>query len=185
MDPEFPRQAYMMFVFMVSEGTMIGVYPLSTIFASPREAAIAVRELVASSAERDITVPEVGILVPVVLDRLLPMKEEYWDNPTQSYGIPERMNVFLPVANQPQMYKLLVTPSHYEKGTWYFSAVLPLLLSAGDDLIEKFMTTSDHPVDTRAKHAAIYLFQSPVSFNWVTGEEQEVEQASVDAKRLN
>ncbi len=169
---DFPEKAYMAYIVAQEGGRGSKVYPLTPIFYTLDEVAFYIRESEEHFLEsEEYSIQETGLLIPLHKDRLLPLKEEYWYGPTEHFDGLDRMRLFMGIPPKYQMYKLLVTPSGMDdEQNIFLDAVLPVLYSAPDRLIEGFLKTSDYPVLESAREVAIYSLGTPFRFNWQTEE---------------
>lgn len=117
--------------------------------------------------EGDIVIEDICTIVPITFHSLFPLRKEFWKSPTQHYDSNDRIKLLIQAISKYELYKLLVTPST-ENNFKNVSAAIPFYLSADNSLVEKFMLTSDWPVDPEAKYAAFYLLNKPKIFNWKT-----------------
>lgn len=172
-EPVFPKDAFIIvaILFNTKEQNITGILPLSTVFTAPEEVKVTLLDIVKNSKDQNFTLLTECMLIPIKLHALHSLKKEYWANPSIHYDTWDRIKQFLPVVNNPTLYHLLVTPSYIEeKQNPILQAALPLLNPNDTELIEKFMLTTDLPVDERAKSAAIYSLGKPMRFNWETKE---------------
>lgn len=183
--PQFPLRAYIVYFFMSEENKMSMVYPLESIYKTVSEIQSAAQNYAAALEEKDtMDIVHTAVIIPINFDRLYNLKQEFWDNPILHYDEIDRMRAFLHVAEKPQLYKLVVTPMWYEEEL-HLSAAIPFYISSADSEIDKFMFTSDYPVDERAKYAAIYTLGTPLRLNWKTGEISELTEKAVTEKVMN
>ena len=172
-DVEFPDKAYAVYIIAEDGERNPKVYPLTPIFYTLEEVAFYIRESEEHFLEsEDYSIQESALLLPLHLEKLWPLKEEYWHAPSQHYDGLDRIRLFMEVPKQYQLYKLLVTPSGIdEEHNVFLDAALPILASASasDKLLEEFLNRSDYPVLETAKNAALYSFGIPFRFNWQTG----------------
>ncbi len=173
LEPDFPQEAYLLFLFILHEGESVGMVPLDAIYRTPEDAADAVDDVIEQLGQSEhITIPEEALIMRVTLTTLFPMKQEFWKKPSLSYDQHARVKAFSPVARHPEFYSLLVTPFAYDDAisSWFFNATLPFLYNGQTDIVEQFMQTSDQVVEPRAKHSAIYQIEEKNRFNWKTKE---------------
>lgn len=116
-----------------------------------------------------LNIVDTSVIVPITLQRLYPLKREFWENPSVHYDAFDRLKGFWNAVERPNFYQLLVTPLWVNKEL-FFHAAIPFYVSSTDRDIESFMLTSDYPVDERAKFAALYTLGIPLRFNWKTGD---------------
>lgn len=182
LEPTFPDQAYLVFLFVLHQGQQVGLVPLDGIYKSTELAAKAVETVLSQlSQTQNITVAEEALIIPIAKEQLFKMRRDFWTTPTFTYDQHMRVRAFSPVAHYPEMYSLLVTPYVYDDTTneWHLSATLPFATKdKANDIIEQFMFNSDQIVEPRAKHAAIYRMGEKMQFNWRTGETKLIEQSA-------
>lgn len=106
------------------------------------------------------------IILPLRLSRLLPLKKEYWANPTAIFAESNRSSTFMKAIYNPSLFTMLVTPSK-EGDIWRYLAALPIPISSSDSVIEQFMLHSDWPVAETAKQCSIYTIEQPFLYDWV------------------
>jgi hypothetical protein len=181
LEPVFPDQGHIVFLFVLHEGQEIGLVPLDGIYETTEIAAKAVDTVLSQLSEtKNITVAEEALIIPITRKDLFHMQRSYWTTPSFTYDQPMRIRAFTPVAHYPEMYSLLVTPYVYndETGAWHLNATLPFLAKDNaKNVIEQFMLSSDQIVDPRAKHSAIYRLGEKMQFNWRTGQTKLIEQS--------
>lgn len=172
LEPPFPARAYAASVFIVGEEGVEFIYPLLSIYTDLTDLQHEIQTMVSARPLSDIEIPDISILIPLTLKERFPLKPAFWDKPLYDYGDLDRMRIFLRFFNTPEFYNLLVTPTYFDEKTndWSMWATLPFLQNASIKVVEQFMLHSKHPVDTRAKSAAIYSCTYPKRFNWKTGE---------------
>lgn len=178
LEPDYPKKAYIATLFLIYQ-EKINIFPLRGITTSLDETASYIKEIVDDFREKtdQIEIPEDCSLIPITFSSLLPLKKEYWDNPTDHYMTEERERLFINLYRNPLMHEMLVTPEYYDEDSdlWYLDATLPLKAGTPEPVIEQFMLSSTVQVDYRAKHAAIYTLSEPKRFNWLTKEVSKVE----------
>lgn len=182
LEPNFPLSAFVLMLFVTRGDEMTYLYPLSDLYTMLSDLPHTISNLVASlERETDLHIFDEVLLLPVNFNRLFLLRESYWQTPSEHFDMLHRVTSFLSVTKAPGLFQLLVTPSVVdESGKWFFSAALPLYHNTPTYLIEKFMQYSDHPVDTRAKSAALYTFSTVQQLNWQTGEMTILQQAKAD-----
>ncbi len=180
--PDFPIEAYMIIANLVHRllpKDYIQKYPFTNLVTTLDEA---VRDIIDLSkyadTKREIFIEDFCTLVPVTFHSLFPQREEFWGNPSQNYDTQTRTNLINQAVSRFELYKLLAT-AYIENGTKTIATAIPFYLSAENSLVEKFMLTSDWPVDPEAKYAAFYLFKEPKRFNWKTKELKDLSESSV------
>lgn len=179
LEPVFPKEAYILFLFVLHKDQAIGLVPLDGIYETVEEAADATHDVLQQLGETEhITVPEECLLVPITLHSLFPMKRGYWSKPTLSYDQQLRVKAFSNVADCPSLYNLLVTPYLYDEmnDIWHLNATIPLVGDEHTNIIERFMKNSDQIVEPRAKYSAVYSLGDKLQFNWQTKEVKSIDQ---------
>lgn len=175
--PDFPKDAYMIIAHINHKSLSrnnIQKYPFINLVTSPDEIIKDMSDLSKyADSKGEMFIEETCTIVPVTFHSLFLQREEFWGNPTQHYDQQDRIKLLIGAISQFEMYKLLAT-SYIENKIKTVAAAIPFYLSADNSLIEKFMLTSDWPVDAEAKHAAFYLFSQPKRFNWKTKEVTEL-----------
>jgi hypothetical protein len=181
LEPDFPKEAFIVFLFVMHEGQQVGLVPLDGIYETTDTAADAVETVLAQLSEtQHITVAEEALIIPITRHTLFDMQRGFWTKPTFSYDQHMRVRAFSPVAHYPEMYSLLVTPYVYDDKTklWHLSATVPF--ATKDDttgFIEQFMFTSDQIVEPLAKHSAVYRMGEKMQFNWRTKQTKTITQS--------
>lgn len=183
--PEFPKKAFLLFLFILQEDKVLSTIPMESIYTTPRNAAKAVLELIQNLRYSDttITIPEESLLLPLNYRSVVKLKKGYLNEPKFSYDSQNRLNMFNKVLNYPGLYSLLVTPFSYDDNLnkWHFNATLPILSHIKRTRVEGFMHKSNQKVEPRAKYAAIYQIEKKLRFNWQTCKIKEFDSS---AKRL-
>ena len=181
LEPVFPEEAYVVFLFVMHEGQQVGLVPLDGIYQSTEKAAKAVESILSQISEtQHITVAEEALIIPVFKTGLFAMRRDFWTTPSYAYDQHMRVRSFSQVAHYPEMYSLLVTPYVYDDAAkeWHLSATLPFVTNDdANTIIEQFMFSSDQIVEPRAKFSAIYRMGEKMQFNWRTGETKSIEQS--------
>lgn len=166
--PVYPNRAFMVY-FTLSDSDMKFHYPASQIFTTLAEVSNEAKLLMEIiSMRNNLELNSVASILPITLDKLFPLKEQYWHNPNLHYDYFQRMDLFLRMLDMHEFYKLLVTPLH-DKNKEIFVSAAPFYITATEADIEKFMLLSDFPVDETAKFAAIYKIGAVQQLNWQTG----------------
>lgn len=146
---------------------------LSQLFTDKKQAIKIIKGTIKGAGVTTIDIPYESILTYLTFESLIPLKKEYWENPTMKYDSWERNHLFMKMALHPQLYKILVVPVYIDEKDQALDAVLPMQ-RVTDKIIENFMMSSDQIVDERSKYAAIYTFDHRMKFDWKTGEITEV-----------
>lgn len=169
--PDFPKNAYMIIAHITHKSlsrSYVRKYPFINLVTTLDEVVSDINDFSRFADNKSkIIVEDICTIVPVYFHSLFPLREEFWKNPAQNYDAQERIKLLNQAISKFEMYKLLATP-HIENAFETVAAAIPFYLSADNSLIEKFMLTSDWPVDPKAKYAAFYLFDKPKRFNWKT-----------------
>lgn len=172
-NPVFPKNAFLIIAHITHKSLPQGnfqKYPFINLDSTLEEVASDIGEFSEYARKKgEMSVADTCTLVPVTFHSLFPLRKEYWSDPTQHYDAQDRIKLLISAISHFAMYKLLVTP-YIENNIRSVAAAIPFFLSEGNKLIEKFMLTSDWPVDEQAKNAAFYLFDKPKSFNLKTKE---------------
>lgn len=171
--PNFPKDAYMIIAHITHKSlsrSYVRKYPFINLVTTLDEVVSDINDFSKFADNKsEIMLEDICTIVPVYFHSLFPLREEFWKSPTQNYDAQERIKLLSQAISKFEMYKLLATP-HIENEFETVAAAIPFYLSADNSLIEKFMLTSDWPVDPKAKYAALYLFNKPKRFNWKTKE---------------
>lgn len=171
--PDFPKNAFMIISHLIHKSLphdYIQKYPFINLVSNLDEIVEDLSDLSKyADSKGEMIVTDTCTVVPVSFHSLYELHEEFWMKPTHHYDPDDRIKLLIQAISQYEMYKLLVTP-HIEDKIETVAAAIPFYLSAENTLIEKFMLTSDWPVDAKAKYAAFYLFNEPRRFNWKTKE---------------
>ena len=174
LEPIFPERAFMLFLLVLHKDQLLGIVPVDSIYTTPDNASLGVEDTVKQfeTMDQEITIPKECLLIPLQRESLYPLRKEFWTKPQLTYNSQLRMKTFSGFYEHPTFYSLLVTPFALDDktNTWYLHAALPLIDKKETTLIERFMKTSDHVVEPRAKYAALYSTDQKLRFNWATGE---------------
>ncbi len=185
--PDYPKIAYMIFLNPIKGARLLDPYPMAFIYRTLEEVTEVATEATKEIQESaQFTIRQHVLLLPIHFSSLFTLRREFWQDPTHHYDSLDRMKTFQKVANAPQFYKLLVTPTYLdENGKWHLNATLPLYQNADKKIIERFMFHSDQSVDERAKFAAVYTFGTPTRFNWETRQISAIKKRFVHSKHHN
>lgn len=175
---DFPESGYVAFMFIVSDEKVEGTFFLSSLYPDLERLKGDLPHIadyfVSRPKNKRLRLADQALAIPAVLDSRLPLKEEYWGN-TATIDCRDsnlRFLTFLPVAQNPQLYNMLVLPREYHAGEgWLLTAAQPFYNTAELAVIETFMKQSNYPVEGGAKEAALYALGTPVLVDWRTGEE--------------
>jgi len=118
-----------------------------------KEAKIAVKLL---SKERDMEARNEALVTSLELSKLIPLKREYWNKPSISYSIENRLEVFIKCWKNLEDYLILVVPAGKEQGKVQLNVVSAFRKKYLMQELVPFMQMSDVLVDPRATHAALY-----------------------------
>lgn len=124
------------------------------------------------------------IVLPLRFSRLVPLKKEYWANPTETFADANRSMPFVKAIYNFSLFSMLVTPSK-EGDMWRYQAALPISVGSSDMAIEQFMLHSDWPVAETAKHCALYTIEQPFLYNWIAHEHAPVPNIQGALGRVN
>ena len=178
----YPKTAYAVLFFIYEAQSAQMLFPLQNIYTSLDDIVTDIENCaseIAQFEDKAAGVHEHALLLPLTFEKHYPLKKMYWENPTESYTIDNRMRAFLHTMGQnTMMRKMLVTPNPFDKKQKppTFAAALPYF-ERDEHMIEYFMQKSDWPVEIQAKDAAIYTMGELVTFNWQTKtfEEHEID----------
>lgn len=170
--PKFPNTAYISFIFYGKPGKIL-MFPMYQIYEDIDSVDKSINELIDDLKHRESTIkiPEETIVLPISLDKEIPLERKYWEGEHQNYSFDERTHLFLQLLDKPDFYQLFVLPTTYFKDTDLFKlvGVLPIKkVSNADDEAIKFLQNSDYEVDERASASAIYSIGKPMRYNWAT-----------------
>jgi len=181
--PKYPLRAFMAYFYLIDQSNNKLFYPNTQIFTKVSEIADEAYFLEENlNSTNNFTVSDKVIIMPIILDRLYPLEERFWQKPTIHYDYSDRISMFIKILDNYYMYKLIVTPMRSKNKTQFVAAV-PFFISTLDKNLEQFMLYSDFPVDESSKYAAIYELQKPLFLNWQTGEVEKINQPKVDLKK--
>lgn len=185
--PDFPPEAYMVFLNPIKGARILQPYPMAFIYKSLDEVNEVITQAVQEiQTSNEFNVKQHSLLLPIHFHTLYPMRREFWQSPSHHYDSLDRMRTFQQVATTPELFKLLVTPTYLdENGKWHLNATLPFFQTSDEKLIEQFMFHSDQSVDKRAKFAALYTFGKPTQYNWETQEISVIKTKPLSQKHHN
>lgn len=169
--PDFPKNAYMTIAHFHNKALpndYLYRYPFINLVTSLDEIVRDMTDFSTAARKEKVLIEDICTIVPVTFHDLYPQREEFWGIPTQHYDPQDRIKLLIQAVSQYKMYKLLAT-AYIDNKIKTVAAAIPFYLSADNSLIERYMLTSDWPVDPKAKYAAFYLFNKPIRFNWKTG----------------
>lgn len=171
MAPDFPKEAYAVIIFLMTDQGMKLTFPLYGLYTSIESINQSVREIeedLLNKPEPGAQILERGVIVPLRLAEIYPLKPEFWSNPSKHYASEDRIRAFSNMLLSEHPYLMLVTPSRYDDKhkTWQFSTAMPMPLTFNDADLEQFMLTSDYPVESRANAAALYAIRKPQGIEW-------------------
>jgi hypothetical protein len=174
LEPDYPTSGFIATLFLVRDNLPFGMLPLIKLHRTLDELMTSIKPTVEQAlAEEgaDYTIPDTAILTPVSFLATYPLKKEYWDHSTYDYDPLARFRAFLPMLNEPWLYKMLVLPNYYDyTKRWHLAAVIPMLQTVADTAVETFMQKANFPTDPRARSAAFYEVGNGKCLNWKTGE---------------
>lgn len=124
------------------------------------------------------------VLLPLQFSRLVPLKREYWENPTESFSDINRSTPFIHAIYNPSLFSMLITPSK-EGDLWRYQAALPISMGSTNAVIEQFMLHSDWPVAETARQCALYKIGQPFLYNWLTHEHAPIPQIKATVGMVN
>lgn len=167
--PHFPPRAFVACLMFEKDGEFVSLYPVTNIYASQAEFLYDLKLLFTTNPHLLESISDTVIALPIMFQRLWPLKKEYWDTPDIKFSAIARHQQFLNMIGKHQFYHLLATPNSFTKPYTQTSAVCPFLANSSDKTIETFMKTSNYPVPPSASHAAVYSFEEDYGINWKTG----------------
>ncbi len=168
--PQFPKEAFMAFMHLTYEQHTVAFVPLHFIFTSLAQVQESAGQLEEQTTTTRVIVENHAIFLPLIFEELFPLKRAYWENPLVTYSNDSRLTLFTNALTHFPLYKVLVTPWKLTKKREEFASAIPFYRSATDSDIQKFMLTSDFPVDEKAKYSALYTLGEPFAADWETGE---------------
>lgn len=171
--PKFPKKLYFAGIFLGGNDQIIFL-PFHQTFTTIKKLDAYLKEVYEEfkSMGADAVIPPETIVIPMTLESLIPLKREYWEGEHQEFSRDERTHLFLQFVKTPQLHKVLVTPQYYDqkKDHFEFDAAMPMKISAGEKELEHFMYHSDYPVNESASHAAFYISEKSMRYNFETKE---------------
>jgi len=171
LDPDFPEHAFICTLILNKENKIRAPFFLNQVYTNLKELGTEINKISSELVSKPgWQVEENALITEITFVKLYPLKREYWGKPLLDYTFESRDQNLEAALLKPEMHFLLVTPSLFiEKDkSWYLTAPIAFLKSASDKTIEKFMLTSNWPVEERAKSAAIYHFSHDLLYNWQT-----------------
>lgn len=178
LEPEFPKEAVLLSLFILEEQPL-SIITLQGLFDSPVAAGEEAQNQIAHLHTLAVEIPEDCMLTSIQFEKLVPLKEAYWQAPSISLDIWKRNQSFAKMAVNPMLYQVLVVATFIDESEQELAAVLPML-NADEKTIENFMMMSDQVVDQKAKYAALYTVQKVMRFNWQT---YEISEAAVQRSK--
>lgn len=191
--PDFPREAFIVGVFFITKSTPLMITPLHVVSSdlevipkSVEDFKCSIQKSQNKDAKEILEIFNTVMLIPITLQKLYPLKKEFWTKSKKEGDFQERIYAFVPALAHLNLYKLLVTPFNYIKklNHWEFSALYPFSVFSDDSEIEKYMYASKEIVEIKAKYAAIYSFGIPKRLNLETGEVTEVEKEIPEKSKI-
>ena len=142
-------------------------FPLKEIYTNFAEIEHQSEKFIQKNESKNIYIPEAPIIFPINFIGNLPLKAEFWDEPTQEFSATGRINNFLKPLENFRYYKLLVCPISIGK-TMKPWATYCFNLNAKKEEIFFFMSSYYLSMDIRAKNAALYHFGNPIRYELKT-----------------
>ncbi len=180
--PDFPKEAFIIVATLSSITKLPLMFtPLSYVIKNMEEADKCIEDFIIGinklANEDKIKVLEYTMIIPITLEKLFPLKKDYWTKGKIDPKYDDKFFAFLPAISNRSFYKILVEPCEYVKKTnhWELHVAYPFSVFDDDKEVEKYIYGSDNVVDTRAKYVALYLFGEAKRYNWKTGEISDVE----------
>lgn len=165
----YPVKAFTTFFYVLNDSSML-YYPTTRIYTSINDIAGEGDFVENTFPDREnMALSDTAIALPLDLERLYPLKKDFWAKPTLHYDHLHRLKLFMKMLEQSDFYRLVVTPIK-NSGEISYVGALPIMSNTPDSVIEQFMMTSDFPVEETAKFAAIYKVGKPMTINWRTNE---------------
>lgn len=167
-DPPFPEQGFGAIIVSTRPNRLPLPLPFDYIAPTLSELSKLIgfyrKILITESPQDDFA--EFCILLPLILDRRIPLRKEHWEHPDISYSPTDYIKPFFNAVDEPEMHSLIVTPS-LDKDIWRFRSALPVPASTPDSVIDHFLMYSNWPVSIAAKNVGVYRFLVPKNYDWV------------------
>lgn len=171
--PRFPQNSFVVMLFLLEQDKVYNILPKYPAFTTLEQATHSIQDSVdvIKKKQTAISIADACILLPLKFASNIPLKPEYWTNPSVAYTPVNRASMFLPLHDNYKDYKILVTPGEFDEkqDLWELNALLPIKNGTPKKALEQFMLSSDTYVNHRAKYAALYAVNAPQRFLWKTG----------------
>ena len=166
-DPGYPQWAYMAVAFIGDDNGAKALFPLDHIYESKREV-VSVLKINDEYIKKGNFKLFGALVYKIKLNRLIPHKKQYWENPVSDYKGQARTKMFLNMVTDPKLFQLLVVPRRFDKDfkIWKLAVAIPFYKGEDNKLIETFMMTSKEQVDITSKHSATYTLEKVFRIDW-------------------
>lgn len=188
--PDFPKEAFIIVLLFNIAKVQSMLMPLSTVIKNIDEADKCIADFLIGvnklKNHDKIKFSEFAMIVPITLEKLFPLKKDYWTKCKLDPKYDDKFYVFIPAITNMSFHKLLVVPYKYIKkiNHWELCAAYPFSIFDEDKEIEKFIYGSNQKVDVRAKYAALYVFGEAKRYNWKTGVVSEIEKTNPKENKI-
>lgn len=185
LEPPFPKTGYIVGAFLSTPSTLKSLYPMTNFFKDLDEVSFQMMKFADDLKAKSVfRVYNECMAIEVEMTKLFPLERKYWENEkvgSIKYDEISRARSFIQYLRKPAFYEVLVTPYLSRKTKiWDFYSSLPTLLNSSATILEQFMLTSDFPVYSGAKHAAIYKYKGELQFDWMTNQTSAINRKSLE-----
>lgn len=167
--PKFPRHGFIGNMLFKGKVAATATFSISTVYTSTSEFCLDMIRLTKSwTPEVRDYISDTALLIPLVFLKKIPLKKEFWENPTIETPMAERQRHFSKAIQYYTFYNVLCTPHRFTRGYTQLSAAFPFLKDCSNKIIDQFMYSSHFPVHEAANAAALYSCLRPYEINWKT-----------------
>lgn len=171
-------------IFMEDRNGDLRLIPLDLIYISIEASFKAIRDLRRELVGKEWKVLNYAAYLPIKLNRLFPLKKEFWVKSEAKDITPERIHAFILMSNNPLTYLLPVVPRENRKTKWKLAVDFPFSIFTNDTEIEEYMYKSNSVVTPKASSAAIYTLGLPKRLNLLTGQFEKFERTNIVKQKI-
>jgi len=155
--------------------------PFNDVFSNFAEINAYCQKFLKQNLDKNTFIPPAPIVFPISLVGKIPLKDEYWDGPTDDLTNTERINNFLKPLQYYHFQKLLVIPLRNGKETM-LKAAYCFNIQAKEIEIAFFLSNNYLAMDERVRFAALYHFENPFRFELEGGKRVKIQDISTPIK---